>query len=211
MRDSGFSYNMISLRLDISKSTLSNWFKDRPFTPNQTVIKRIKYGPMKSAEIRHNRRVKEIEDLRAAGMHEIGIIAKRDLWLLGIGLYIGEGAKTHETIRVINADPSVIRLAIKWFKEICDLTTHNITIAIHLYPDNDIKQSLRFWSRTTQIPIRNFGKTQIDRRKNKSKLKKRKLPYGTAHVTIVSRNDPTKGVRLHRRISGWIAGVLSQA
>lgn len=210
MRDAGYSYNMIRDELGMAKSTLSNWFKDRSFTPNRAVLKRIQYGPIKSAEKSHNRKVREIEELKESGSKEIGTFTARDLWLLGLGLYIGEGSKSHETIRIINSDPQVVRLAIRWFKVACGLTNRNITIALHLYPDNDVGECIRFWRRITQLPVRNFRKTQIDVRENKSTLKRNKLPYGTAHITIVSRGNPGKGVRLYRRINGWIAGALSQ-
>ncbi|MDP1689093.1 MAG: hypothetical protein Q8L47_03100, partial [bacterium] len=201
---------MISNKLDISKSTLSNWFRDRKFVPNQKVLNRIQYGPLKVATQNHNRKVEEIKKLNEIGSKEIGALSHRDLWLLGLGLYIGEGSKSHEHIRIINSDPDVIKLSIKWFKEICNSSDENITIMIHLYPDNNIQKSLKFWRSVTGLPKTNFRKTQVDRRENKSQIKKGKLPHGTAHITIVSNGDPEKGVRLYRRIGGWMMGALSQ-
>ena len=132
MRDAGYSYNMINERIGVSKSTLSNWFKDRLFVPNKAVLKRIQFGPIKSATKSHNKKVKEINELKEIGAKEIGHLSKRDLWILGIGLYIGEGAKTTESIRIINSDPEVIKLAMRWFKEICGLkkTPHHIPICV---------------------------------------------------------------------------------
>lgn len=209
LRKSGCSYNMINRKIGVSKSTLSDWFKDKPFTPNQEVLQRIQYGPMKSGALKHNRKVEEVRKLREEGVREIGTLTKRDLWLLGIGLYIGEGTKTHDIVRVINSDPKVIKLAIRWFQEVCDLQKENITVRLFLYPDSDIRECTEFWRKATGIPLMNFRKSQIDRRVNKSAANKRKLPYGTAHVTIVCGNDPSKGVRLHRKIMGWVAGALS--
>lgn len=208
LRRKGYSYNLISNKLDISKSTLSCWFKDVPFSPNKIVLKRIKSGPYISGLKSHEKRVNNIFRIKKLAKQELGIISKRDLWMLGIGLYIGEGSKTYETIRVINSNPKVITLAIKWFRNICKLETKNITIAIHLYPDNDIKKCLKFWSKTTGLPIEQFRKTQIDRRLDKSNKKKRKLPYGTAHITIISNGNSEYGVNLHRKITGWIESVL---
>lgn len=210
LRDLGYSYNMINQKLGIAKSTLSNWFKDKQFTPNEEVLQRIQYGPIKSATKKHNQKVYEIERLREIGAREIGKLSKRDLRFFGLGLYVGEGSKSHETIRIINSDPNIIRLAIKWFKEVCGLNNDNITIAIHIYPDNDKKECIKFWSKITQLPLTNFRKTQVDTRQNKSALKRRKLPYGTAHITIVSKGNPEKGIKLYRRLNGWIHGALLQ-
>lgn len=210
LRDRGYSYNMISKDLDIAKSTLSNWFKERPFKPNLDVLKRIQYGPIKSAERSHNKKVAEIEKLKQLGIREIGKLSKRDLWILGIGLYIGEGTKTYENIRIINSDPAVIKLAIKWFKEICNINNDNMTVTLHIYPDNNIRECIKFWMKTTRLPLKNFRKTQIDLRKDKSIIRKKKLLFGTAHINIICKGNSDHGVRLHRRIMGWINGVFSQ-
>lgn len=209
LRDSGYSYNMINAKLQVAKSTLSNWFKDRPFTPNKKVVARIKYGPIRSGANKHNRKVEEIRKLLKEGAGEVGKVSRRDLWLLGLGLYIGEGAKTNESVRIINSNPDVIKLSMKWFREICGLSDENITVMMHLYPDNDIEECLRFWRKVTSLSRASFRKTQIDRRGNKSILRKNKLPYGTVHLTVVGAGDPEKGVRLFRRINGWMSGAIS--
>lgn len=210
LRDTGYSYNMINAKLGIAKSTLSNWFKDRLFTPNQEVLQRIQYGPIISGERAHNKRVQEIQRMKNLGIQELGNLSKRDLWLLGLGLYIGEGNKSHETICIVNSDPKVIGLAIKWFKDVCGLKNENITVAIHLYPDNNIWECFKFWGKVTGIPIENFRKIQIDTRKDKLLIKNRKLPYGTAHIRVICKGDSEKGVKLFRKLLGWIEGALSQ-
>jgi hypothetical protein len=123
---------------------------------------------------------------------------------------MGEGTKSYEIIRIINANPEVIKLAIFWFKNICGLDINNITIALHLYPDNNEEACIKFWQKVTGLPRANFRKTQIDRRKDKKAIKKQKLPFGTAHITIVSNGDPEHGVKLFRRIEGWTMGTLKQ-
>ncbi|PIR73820.1 MAG: hypothetical protein COU40_00635 [Candidatus Moranbacteria bacterium CG10_big_fil_rev_8_21_14_0_10_35_21] len=210
LRKNGYSYGMITEKLQISKSTLSCWFKDIPFVPNEKVIERIKKGPFKSGRIKHNLRVESTSKIKALAREELGKISDRDLWMLGIGLYIGEGSKAYEIIRVVNSDPEVIKLAMKWFKNSCGLNNGNITLAVHLYPDNNVKKSLDFWSKTTGIALKQFRKTQIDKRIGKSWKKQRKLPYGTAHITINSNGNSEFGVKLHRRIMGWIEGSLGQ-
>lgn len=210
LRKKGFSYNMISEKLKISKSTLSCWFRDMPFVPNKAVLKRIQLGPIKSGKIRHNQRVIDVARIKDLADKELGNISERDLWMLGLALYIGEGSKTYEIVRIINSDPKVIKLAIKWFKKICKLKDENISMRIHLYPDNNVNKCIKYWNRITKIPIKQFRKTQVDQRKNKSGKKKRKLPYGTAHLTIVSNGNPDFGVNLHRRIMGWIESSLRQ-
>ena len=209
LRRRGYSYKLIEEKLGISRATMSYWFKDKPFTPNAEVLARIKTGPAIVGVMRHNARVKEIQEQKNVGIQEIGTLSKRDLLMLGIGLYIGEGAKSAEIIRVSNADPAVILLSIKWFREVCGLEDDNLTIRLHLYPDNDEILSMQYWKKITGLPGSSFKKSSIDSRTDKRVAKQRKLPYGTAHVTVVSNGDPDKGRRLFRKINGWMSGALN--
>jgi hypothetical protein len=208
MREAGYSYGMINERLGVPKGTLSEWFKAKPFKPNKEVLKRIQHGPILNGERRHNQKVEEVLRLRSKGKEEIGALSDRDFLLLGLGLYIGEGTKAFEQIQIANANPAVIKLMVQWFQRAFRLGTENITIAVHLYPDNDEKEALRFWQEKTGLPRENFRKTYVDVRENKSKFRNHKLPYGTAYIRIKSNGDPEKGVRLHRRLQGWMEAVL---
>jgi len=204
LRRKGYSYGYISQKLGLSKSTLSDWLKEIPFTPNKEVLNRVKVAQLKSAEFKQQQRIKEIVEMRGIALEEIGRLSKRDLLLLGIGLYWGEGAKSNENVRIINSDPILIKLMIKWFKDICGLRTENFYVFIHLYPDSDIDEAIDYWSKMTLIPKKQFGKIQLDKRTNKTLRNNRKLPYGTFHLQIRSYGNKEFGRRLHRRIIGWI-------
>ncbi len=208
LRKEGNSYKYISEKTGISKSTLSGWLFDVPYTPNETTIERI--GEARAASGRAKARIK-IESIEKAGEEakkDIGELTKRDLFMLGIGIYIGEGTKTHNIVRVINSDPKIIKFTVKWFKEVCGLSTENFRIRLFLYPDNNVKQCIKFWSEISGIPIKQFQKTHIDERKDKKIFKRGKLPYGTAHLGIKSNGKKEFGVFLARKINAWIGEVL---
>ena len=88
---------------------------------------------------------------------EIKDVSDRDLFMFGLGLYLGEGSKTNSTVRIVNADPKVIQIAMAWFLSL-GLTIEHFLLTLHLYPDSDIEKCLHFWSTTTNIPICQFGK-----------------------------------------------------
>lgn len=210
LREQGYSYGLIQQKLGISRSTMSYWLKDKPFVPNQEVLERIKRGTGAEGVRRHNRRVAEIEELRERGIAELGSLSHRDLWLIGLGLYIGEGAKTTEAVRIVNSDPAVIRLAIRWFKEVCSLKNENLTVSLHIYPDNDVEACKDYWREVTKLPQENFRWISVDRRQNKRAAATGKLSFGTAHITVRANGDSSKGVRLFRKINGWMTGALNQ-
>lgn len=210
LRKQGWSYSIICERLGVSKSTLSCWLSEVPYTPNAAVRKRIKEGPAKSSALSHQKKLERIAIINTEALSEFGQLTKRDLWMLGLGLYTGEGSKLYNTTQVANSNPDVIRVMMKWFREVCGLTNEHFSLIVHLYPDTDQKTALRFWSKVSGIPLAQFGKTIIDARQNKSRIKYRTLPYGTAHIRIRSRNKKEYGVALHRRILGWINAAYAQ-
>lgn len=211
LRVDGYSYSMIKDKLGVSKSTLSNWLAFIPFKPNQEVIQKIGSAKLKSALYKQNLKFKNIAAMRKEASQDIGLLSQRDLFMLGIGLYMGEGSKSLEQVNITNSDPVIIRTAIKWLKSFLKLNTKNFTIAIHAYPDTDLVKSIDFWSKQTKIPKEQFSKIIIDKRKNKSILNKRKLPYGTISLRVKNGGTIPVGVRgLHRKIMGWIDNTTKQ-
>ena len=209
-REQGFSYGFISEKTGASKSTLSDWLQKIPYTPNKEMIKRIGMARMKSGVYKHNQMIVSTKRIKIAAKKELGKLNRRDLWLLGIGLYLGEGSKTHNNVRIVNSDPRIVKLSVLWFKRICGLKTENFSPVVHIYPDNNLKKTIKYWSKITGIPKDQFQKTQIDIRANKSTKKRNVLPYGTINLQIRSRGKKKFGRFLYRKIMGWIESATKQ-
>ncbi len=210
LRMDGNSYSSISKALGTPKSTLSDWLKGVPFSPNSDTLQRISQAPINSAKTWRAKRSLSIYQANTLAHKEIGELSERDLMMFGIGLYLGEGAKSIESVRFVNSDPKVIRLCVAWLKKICGVGMGNLTLAVHTYPDNDIDEIVEFWSKTTGISISEFGKTQVDRRLGKLTSHHNKLPYGTVDLRVRAKGNPKFGVFLHRRIMGWIGAIMGQ-
>ena len=113
-----------------------------------------------------------------------------------------------DAISAVNGNPKV---AIKWLKKFGDLKNTNFRVAIHGYPDQDPAELVSYWSKTLNIPANQFIKITIDTRTDKLITKKRKLPYGTAHLYIIKNGTLLIGVKnLHRKIIGWINAIVVQ-
>ncbi len=207
LRNEGWSYNDIGERLGVAKGTMSSWLSKIEFTPNSIVIERIKNGPRKSGEVRHKIKNDSIKNFINEGKKTVGGISERDLFMLGLGLYIGEGGKTHDMTIFSNSDPSVIRIIMRWFREICFVPEKHFRAIIHVYPDVNIDEALNFWSDVSSIPIFQFYNSSVDKRSNKSITNRGKLSFGTVHVSIHSCGNIEFGVNLSRRIHGWILAI----
>lgn len=208
LRKKGYSYTDIRQKIGVSKSTLSVWLGNIPYTPNALVLKRMEKARRVSVVVKNRQKLESIALAKAVAKKDVKMLSQRDVFMLGLGIYIGEGTKTHGITRVINSNPLIIKFIIKWFKDVCGLGNRNFVIRLYLYPDNNQKKSIKFWSRITGIPVHQFHKVQIDKRTNKKLAKRGKLPYGTAHLGIRSFGEKRFGIFLSRKINAWIDEVL---
>lgn len=209
LRKKGYSYNLIKKEVPVAKSTLSLWLRDIPFKPNDKVKNRIIRNIERASEWARNNKKKSINKAKEQAEEKLGRLSERDLLMLGLGLYIGEGSKSQDMIEIANSDPRVICLAMRWLEDCFGLHRDNFSLMIHLYPDNDIEKSLNFWSNVTGIPISQFHKTQIDNRQNK-KIKKGKLRHGTANLRVKANGNKDFGVLLFRKIIFMINEAYNQ-
>jgi transcriptional regulator with XRE-family HTH domain len=113
LRKNGYSYNLISQKTGVSKSTLSNWLSEFPYTPNRETIDRIGKARAASSLSKSKIKLQSFAEAFAVAKKDIDTLSKRDLFMLGLGVYIGEGTKDGHIIRIINSDPRVIKLSIK--------------------------------------------------------------------------------------------------
>ena len=213
MRKSGYSYTYIKNKIFVSRGTLSNWLSGVPYVPNQKTINKIRQARNLAIQTQKAKKIKSIKNAKNLAIKDIGKFTKRDLFMLGVGIYIGEGSKTiyNSSIRVVNSDSKIIKTIILWFKKICNLQNINFSIRIHLYPDNNQEEAISFWVKETGLSEESFLKTWIDKRTDKKTKNIGKLPYGTAHLTIKSAGQNNAGAFLLRRILSWIEIVHEKA
>lgn len=198
---------MIAERVDVTKSTLSNWLQDIPFVPNKQVIARINFAKRQlilCAQRRGLEAQKTRREIREKAKTEIIKISKENLWHIGTVLYLAEGTKKQRQVQISNSDPRVIRVAMRWLLTICNVPIKNIAASIHLYPDVKETEAIRFWSKITNVPRSQFQKTIVDTRVKISKFKHGTLPFGTLHLRI------RRGGELFEKISGWIEGIVEK-
>ena len=209
LRDAGHSYKFIEAKLGIRRSTLSGWFSGRPYNPNHYTLEKIRNGPKLSAQIRIRGRIERTQMAWSKAKEQLGELTPRDLFMLGVGLYMGEGSKTDGIIRFSNSDPSMVKIFIFWMKSHFGLSDLNFALRVHSYPDVDTIKIERYWLKITGLPKSCLRRTFIDTRK-KISAKSGKLPYGTAHITICAAGNTEFGVHLSRLIHGYTIAVFEK-
>lgn len=208
LRKEGYSYNYISEHIGVSKSTLHDWLQTVSYSPNRFTIATIGKARARSGEAKARMKKDSYEIATQSARNDIGKLTKRDVFMLGIGVYIGEGSKTNDIVRIVNSDPTIIRFAVRWFIDVCGLSSDHLVARVHLYPSNNELDAIEYWHKVSTIAKSNFQKSSIDTRKNKKSFRIGTTPHGTLHVSVRSRGKKEFGVALSRRIAGWMALVL---
>ena len=209
LRKNGYSYTHIVKQTGVSKGTLSGWLAKIPYHPNKETIDTIGKARAASGLAKSRLKLESIAKARVQARDDIGKLNKRDLFMLGLGLYIGEGSKSHNSVRIASSDHRIILLAIRWFHEALGLPKENFSLRVHTYPDNDEKEIFKFWSKVTGFSAGQFMKSQVDYREGKKISKKGQLPYGTAHLTVRSCGQKEFGVFLSRKIEAWSEEIFN--
>ena len=211
LRKRGLSYNQISDLTNIPKSTLSDWLSDLPLSKiaKKKNMARARLIWAKNIIAFNKKRSKDYQRKTAKEIKqyadEIKIINQDQLFYLGLGLFMAEGGRREKwMVRFVNSDPKIIKIIMKFFREICKVKNKDFRLIIHLHKNISNDKATKYWSKVTKIPTDQFWQPQIMQSKSsKQKRSYNRLPYGTLHITIMS-------AKLNRRIKGWILGATSQ-
>lgn len=199
LREQGKTYSEIKRKLDIPKSTLSDWLHNFPLTSDQfkELEKSIKYNKHVAIEkIRIAKQKKR--DARLLGTYDdekkrLLPLTLKQLEIAGLFLYWGEGNKNvRGPVSICNTDPQVIKFALYWLKYVLEVPAEKIKAYLHLYSDMNINKMHRFWSDELGVPLAQFSKPYIklSRRKN---IDQKGFGYGTCTLSV---ND----VRLKEKV-----------
>lgn len=203
LRLEGYSYTYINAKTGLSKSTLSYHLATIPYVPNSYTKTKSNLAQQKSAETKHQQKMLKIGQAKKWAESKIKKLNERDILIAGIALYAGEGSKTNNLVRLVNADPSIIKFFIKWLA-VLGVPKENIVVRIHAYPDTDLDNCFHFWSKETGLTKSQFQSPCIDYRVNKDRRRSAKHNHGTAHVTVRANGNSEFGTKLSRKIDALL-------
>jgi hypothetical protein len=187
LRKEGMSYSQIKEILKVGKGTLSAWLKDYPLSEerirelrdfNEKRIERCRETKRKKKELRLN-------DFYKQEKSKIFPLNKKELYLAGLFLYWGEGAKTCEVRLVIsNTDPAIIKFFMFWLEKYWKVPREKFKVHMHFYVDMDIAKEINFWSKELNISEKQFIRPYIKESSIKKINHKRGFGHGTCNLTV---------------------------
>lgn len=181
MRRSGMSYSQIRAVVKVSKSSLSLWLKDMPLSDVR--IRELRDFSAVRIEKCRNTKAKKKQDRLAAVFKkvsiDIGKLSDREIFLCGLFLYWGEGAKTSESVTALtNTNPNMIKFFVNWYG-ILGVEKSRLKFRLQLYADMDIQRETLFWSTHLEVPLSQFSKPHM----KKSNLIGQTYKVGFGHGT----------------------------
>ena len=102
------------------------------------------------------------------------------LKIAGAMLYWGEGAKKGFGIDFANSDPEMIKLFLKFLRQICGVSESRLRVYLYAHEHQNLKDLKDYWNKVTKIPLTQFSKPYI--RKANPNLSGRKMPKGLVHI-----------------------------
>lgn len=126
----------------------------------------------------------------------------REVFVAGVGLYLGDGAKGDRAVDFSNSDPEIINFMMDWFRKFCRVKEDRFRGAVWIHSNQDVELAENFWVDLTGIPKSQFHKTYVARlKKGSNKVRKNRHKHGIFKIKICD-------VDLQRKIRGWMAGIL---
>ena len=122
----------------------------------------------------------------------------RTLKAIGVMLYWGEGCKSDKmgVVDFANSDEGMIRLFMKFLREICGVKEEKLRAYLYIHANQDIGKCIKYWNTITGIEMKQFTKPYV--RKDFDENKKGKMPYGLIHIRYSDK-------KLLKLIKKWIA------
>ena len=201
------SFGDISKKLNVAKSTLSFWFKDIVLTEN-TIIKIKTLGKAKSVQalLRYSESIRkeriERHNLqKQEGAILIGNLSDRDILMIGLGLYWGEGYKyANSELGFTNSNPYMIRFYFKWL-ELWNVEKDSLIfrLTINEFFRKNEEQIKNFWVKFLGVKEQQFSKTTYI----KTILKKASIKNAESYKGIL-RVKVRRGTALRNKILGAI-------
>lgn len=201
LRRAGKSYKEIRRKLGVPIATLSDWFRDVPWsieiktklTGEESLANPNKLQLMVAATKKKFARLHE--EYRLEAIREFPLHKNNPLFIAGTMLYWGEGDKiaNNSVIRLSNSEPGMIRTFYIFLINVMKIPKEKITFSLLLYPDLIDSVQKNFWSTATGIPLTQFRKSIFIQGKHPTK----RLSYGVGMIR-------TGGRKLKEKLLKWI-------
>ena len=197
MRARNMTLPDIADALGVSKSSVSLWVRDVPFTPSKR-----RTGPQRRLHPARQAKLMQIATLDLSGVRRIGTLDDESFLVAGVALYAGEGAKTDGSVKFANTDPGMVRFFCAWLRRFFAVDETRLRVRVTLHEGLDLTAAEARWSQVTGSPLAQFGKAY--RAVPDPSIRRAKHEFGCVYVSYTCATT-------HRRVMGLVRALLSSS
>jgi hypothetical protein len=195
MRARGMTLLDIATALGVSKSSVSLWVRDVPFTPSPR-----RTGPKRNTHPASRVKQRQIQELDAEGRRRVGVLSDDAFLAAGIALYAGEGSKADGKVVLANTDAAMVAFFCAWLRRFFTVDEARLRVRVYLHEGLDLDRAEEHWSVVTGIPRGQFRAPY--RAVADPSIRRAKHEHGCVYVSY-------NCTRTHRRIMGLIRALLA--
>lgn len=189
LRRQRHSLDEIASMLSMNKTTVFYWIKDMEKPPlNRQKNAEARGKAIRSVVLKYKKlRDEAYQRASASAVEDLKDASLRDF----ICLYMGEGSKySRNWVGFINSDPELVRISHSLIRK---MTKRKIRYVLHLYPDHNKADEVKFWASCLCIDpnrIKAIPKPGANKfKKRNTRLKHGVFSFGTADTYLKSRID----------------------
>lgn len=190
LREDGLSYRQIEDKMNIPRSTLSEWLRPLGWSNNIRKALEVKNKGESIVRLAELNRIRgrKLENIYKRALeeadYEYEAFKHHPLFIATLMLYWGEGDKSSKAglVKIGNTDPDMLKVFVIFLKDLCGVLENKIRVHLILYPELDADKCVSFWAERLGIPISNFQKSTIIQGRHKT----RRLEWGVCFVMVPS-------------------------
>lgn len=209
LRRNGESIKKIANLLNISVSTASLWCRDVQLTNNQVEnLRKRQTDPFYGKRLDYYLKKKKefslkLLNLKKEGINSIGKLTKREIFLIGIALYWGEGFKKDSLAGLATLDINIAKFFVFWLNNSFNIGTKDLLLRVtaNISYQINIKNLEKYWSKELKIPVSQFSKPFFQKTKWKKEYENKENYHGVLRIRV------RRSIDLLRKIFGFIEGI----
>ena len=207
LRKKGESIKKIANLLNISTSTVSLWCRDVELTNIQIDnLRKRQTDPFYGKRLNYYLKKKKefnlkLFNLKKEGINSIGKLTKKEIFLIGVALYWGEGFKKDSLAGLATLDINIAKFFIFWLSKSFNIRSKDLLLRVTAYKSK-IKDLEKFWSKELKIPVSQFSKPFFQNTKWKKEYENKDNYHGVLRIRV------RRSIDLLRKIFGYIEGII---
>ncbi|MCU0678642.1 MAG: hypothetical protein MUF19_03630 [Candidatus Pacebacteria bacterium] len=210
LRREGKTYSEILVDVPVAKSTLSLWLRETKLSKlqNQKLSAKKRSAQLRGGEAQRAKRIAKTKEIYQKAIKQVGTLSKRELFLIGVALYWGEGSKERsrkgQALIFGNSDPNMIKFYKRFLTESLGISADRLVYSIYIHEERKrcIQEDIAFWGHILNID--DFRPQFIYYKKHSIKTNRTNIGkqyHGTLRIVV------RKSSSILRMISGTIYGI----